>query len=350
MQMSGKRKKRATYELKQDQLGSPELSVIVTAVHGKETVRRCLRVLASQAEECGVEIIVPYDEESKEIGEQLFGEFPDVNFHFIANIAATVKPNTPCRQHRLFDLRRAAGINAARGRIIAITEDYAVPATDWCRQIIAAHQRQLDAVIGGVINNGIDCALNWALYYCDFGRYGSPLRPGPAAYASDVNISYKRAALLSVRELWSNSYRETTVNWALRARGEKLFLDPRLTVEQHRPPITIRAAYRERIEWGRMFAETRGAASGLRRRLVYAAGAPALPLLLGARVLGHMLRQQRTAGQIFKSLPLAVFLLSGWAVGELQGYLAGLPHETTDKRRREQNELPKSGTAEVSHV
>ncbi|MEJ7712638.1 MAG: hypothetical protein WKF84_23025 [Pyrinomonadaceae bacterium] len=162
--------------------------------------------------------------------------------------------------------------------------------------------------------------MNWALYYCDFGRYGSPLRSGVAEYASDVNIAYKREALMSVREVWLDAYRETIVNWTLRARGEKIFLDPRMRVEQHRPLMTLSEAYRERIKWGRMFAETRVLTCSLQRRVLYALGVVLLPPLLTMRVFSHMSRQKRSLKQIATSLPLAALLLSGWAVGELLGY------------------------------
>lgn len=301
----------------------PALSVIVTVVNGPDTVRRCLRALSPGTKAPFVEIIVPYDCESREVGE-LCGEFPEVNFHFIEDMGSAADLNLPSSKHRQYDRRRAVGVNLARGCIVAITEDYAVPSADWCQQILAAHEQPY-AVIGGAINNGVDRAMNWALYYCDFGRYGSPLRCGAAQYASDVNIAYKREALMAVREVWQDAYRETVVNWTLRARGEKIFLDPRMMVEQHRPPVTLGEAYRERIEWGRMFAETRVLTGSLRRRVLYTLGVLLLPPLLTMRVLRHMLRQRRSLKQIATSLPLVAFLLSGWAVGELLGYLTGLP-------------------------
>src|SRR5262249_22995182 len=93
----------------------------------------------------------------------------------------------------------------------------------------------------------------------------------------------------------------------------------------NRRTITWREAYRERIEWGRVFAETRVAAVGFGRRLLYAAGAPALPALLLLRVLKHMLRQRRAPWRIIQTMTIAGVLLTGWALGELIGYVAGAP-------------------------
>jgi hypothetical protein len=308
---------------------SPSLSVIITIVSGGEALRRCLTALQPQTEASDAEVIVPYDDWSRDAAE-LAGEFPAVRFHRIADLGAAADPAVPAHAHRLYDRRRAVGLGAARGDLLAMTEDHAVPAADWCRQIRAAHAQPY-AVIGGAIENAVDRPLNWALYYCDFGRYGRPFPAGPAAYVSDVNVSYKRSALESVRILWSDAYHETTLHWALRARGEVLFLDPRLVVYQHRPAMRLAQAYRERIDWGRMFAETRAAEGGSGRALAWAAGTPALPVVLLVRMLRHMRRQGRSAGQIWRTLPLAFVLLTGWAVGELSGYVSRPPVQRTPR-------------------
>jgi hypothetical protein len=206
--------------------------------------------------------------------------------------------------------------------VVALTEDYAVPAEDWCQQILLAHE-QSHAVVGGAIDNDVDHALNWALYYCDFGRYGTPLVAGPTEYASDVNIAYKREALNSITSTWANAYHETLVNWTLRSRGETVFLDPRMLVRERRPKIKFGVAFRERIEWGRVFAETRVAACNRWQRLTYLVGTAVLPLVLLARVLKHMVRQRRTFRQMVTTLPLAAGLVFAWSLGEFTGYLFG---------------------------
>lgn len=297
-----------------------KLSILITVVSGKSALRGCLLALRSQVQHIAAEIIVPFDEWSSDVSE-LVSEFPDVNFYRIANSVAS---HVPAHQHRLYDLRRAIGLGLASGEIIAMTEDHAVPATDWVNRILLAH-RQSFGVIGGAIENGIDRPMNWALYYCDFGRYGSPLPQGEVEYVSDVNVSYKREALESVRDIWRDEYHETTVHWTMRERGIELRLDPALKVYQHRPGITFSKAFRERVEWGRVFAETRVAAIGLSKRILFALLTPLLPIVLWLRVAKHMLRQQRTVNQMAMTLPLVAGLLIGWAWGELVGYINGAP-------------------------
>lgn len=302
------------------------LSIVITVVSGKLALRRCLSALSPQARAFDAEIIVPYDKWSLDVGE-LKNEFPEVNFHLITNLGKAAKDDVSSHQHRLYDRRRAVGLNLSRGHLVAMTEDHAVPAPDWVKQILAVHKQPFE-VIGGAIDNAVDHPLNWALYYCDFGRYGNPLPESEADYVSDVNVTYKRAALESVRNLWAEAYQETIVHWALKNQGVSLRLDPRLTVYQHRPEIGFRRAFRERIEWGRVFAETRVAMASIWQRVFLAFMTPLLPPLLLRRLFKHARRQKRTAKQMAVILPVAAALLIGWACGEFAGYVRGAPdHE-----------------------
>jgi hypothetical protein len=299
------------------------LSIVIAVVSGAAALRRCLTALCTQTRGFDYEITVPYDRWSLDVAE-LGAEFPDVRFHRIDDLGAAASATTSAHAHRLYDRRRAAGLALARGTIVAMTEDHAVPASDWCAQLLAAHAGP-HAVVGGAIENAVDRPLNWAWYYCDFGRYGRPFAPGAADYVSDVNVAYKREALAATHELWRDAYHETTLHWALRERGQVLFLDPGPVVYQHRPTLDLARALRERVEWGRVFAETRAAASGSWQRVAYAAATPILPLLLLGRAVHHMRRQRRSLRQIATTLPLALILLSAWAIGECTGYLAVAP-------------------------
>lgn len=301
----------------------PPLSVIVTIVGGSCALQRCLTALESQCRALSADVLVPFDPWCVGV-EALQDRFGDVRFIPIPQEDLERTYLTETRTHGWYDLRRAVGLRHARGDIVAMTEDHAVPAGDWCERILEAHAESC-AVIGGPIDNGIDRPLNWALYYCDFGRYGRPLIARDTAYVSDVNISYKRSALEATRDIWHDRYQETTLHWALAARGETMRLDPRPVVFQHRPPIGIGAALAERIEWGRVFAETRAARLSFVKRLLYALGAPLLPGLLAVRALRHMLRQKRALPVIIRILPLVLLLLNCWSIGEMIGYLVGPP-------------------------
>ena len=227
-----------------------ELTVVLTVVSGKEAVPQNLAALIPQIDFEKAEIIVPFDNSSSDVG-SLAPVFPKVEFFFIENGEVGLSKKS-ADEHRLFDKRRAVGLRRSQGRIVAMTEDHALPATDWVSQIVSLHKQPYD-VIGGAVENGIEKPLNRAVYYCDFGRYGRPFDRAEASYLSDVNIAYKRETLVSIQDVWLDAYHETTVHWALKRNGRKLFLDDRLVVYQNRNGITLMNALRERHRLGANF-------------------------------------------------------------------------------------------------
>ena len=300
-----------------------ELTVLLTVVSGEEAVREHLTVLTKQIDFEKAEIIVPFDKWSSNIG-SLVSEFPAVRFHFIEDLGFASDELISAHQHRLYDRRRAVGLRLSKGRIVAMTEDHARPADDWVRQIVAAHEQPYE-VIGGAVENGVDLPLNRAWYYCDFGRYGRPFESGEVSFVSDVNLAYKRSALTATYDLWHEFYQETTVHWAILSSGNKLFLDDRPVVFQMRPRLKFGQAIKERVSWGRVFAETRANKLTPLYRFGFSLGTIFLPLIMFSRVFKNMRRQRQTVITIISTLPIAFVLLLAWSVGEFLGYFMGEP-------------------------
>jgi hypothetical protein len=300
------------------------LSVVVTIVDGGAALDRCLRGLAQQHDAPPLEVIVPYDDSVADVG-HLPASFPEFRFLPLGSLRTARPIEGAAGQHELFDRRRAAGLSAARGDLVAILEDRGVPRSDWARTIVSLHERLPHAVIGGAIENGCKRALNWAVYFCDFGRYQAPLPEGPAAYVSDVNICYKKAALDRVAPLWRDRYHETTVHWALQRAGETLFLSPGPVVHQIRDHLTLRSLIAERVAWGRLFAYTRARETTVGRRALLAALAPVLPLLLFGRHTSMQFRKRATFGRFVAVSPIVLLLLIAWSAGEMVGYAIGTP-------------------------
>ena len=175
----------------------------------------------------------------------------------------------------------------------------------------------------GAVENGVeDRPLNWAVYYCDFGRYQGPVSDGPSAYMSDSNCSYKREVLELVASQWRDGFHETLVNWDLAARGHQLHLDPGMTVFQTRRTLRLRPALYERYVWGRSFAGTRCASIPASQRAVLAALSFLLPPVLTWRVFARGIGKPNK-GKLLTALPLVLLLQVFWASGELTGYLTG---------------------------
>src|SRR5215831_18164363 len=208
----------------------PDLSVIVAIIAGgKEAMTSCLQALAESAKCYTTECIVPYDTRLDGV-EELEMIFPWVDF---INVRAHVNSDlfgSLSREHH--DILRAIGLRRARGQIVALLEDHGIPSVDWVPAIMDAHGSGSDSAVGGAVENGVDRVLNWAVYFCDFGRYQNPVPQGPAEFLSDSNVSYKREALDTVRHLWMDAFHETSVNWELRRQGRSLRLDSRMVVHQ----------------------------------------------------------------------------------------------------------------------
>jgi len=305
--------------------GSPAqvpLSVVVTVVDGGAALRRCLAALAAQEGAPEFEVLVPVDDSVAGLA-ALRSEFPRVRFLEMGRVPTERPAASPAGQHELFDRRRAAGLAAAAGELVAILEDRSVPRPDWARTAVALHAAP-DVVIGGAIENGVDLILNWAVYFCDFGRYQPPFPPGPAAWASDVNVCYKREALARTRPLWQERYHETTVHWALQRAGHRLVVSPALVVEQVRDDLRLRDLLRERFHWGRLFAFTRVRETGSPwRRPAFNAASTLLPLLLYTRLARLQLRRRAAPRRFLQATPAILLLLTAWSLGEFVGYVTG---------------------------
>ncbi len=293
------------------------LTVIVTIVEGREAVRRVLRALTTQESPPALEILVPFDHSVREVA-TLEAEFPTVQFLALGTVSTELPLSSAGGEHELFDRRRAAGLHAARGALIAIIEDRGAPVADWARTIVALHAEMPHAVIGGAIDPLPSTLLQWAIHVCDFTRYTSPFDGGPRDWVSDVNVSYKRSALQQTEALWRERYQEPVVHWALQQAGETLFLSPALRVEHRRAPVPLGQLMSERFHWGRLFGAIRGRRMDALRRLLLAMATPLIPLV----VLVRHGRAQAAKGQgvrFLRASPVILMLLLVWTAGEITG-------------------------------
>lgn len=300
------------------------LSVVVTIVEGGRALSQCLQALSDQRDPPRMEVLIPYDETVAETA-SLLDEFPDFTFIPMGVVETEVDPACPAGQHELFDRRRAKGLAAAGGDLVAILEDRGVPTVDWARTLARLHAELPHAVIGGAVENGVDRLRNWAVYFCDFSRYQRPFEAGPADWVTDVNVCYKRQALEETRELWAERYHETIVHWALKDRGETLFLTPELVVEQMRTRTSVQDLLAERLHWGRLFAYTRVKAKKPLARAAYLGASPLIPTVMFLRQARLQWNKRAHLGRFVQAAPGVAALLTVWGVGEALGYLTGKP-------------------------
>ena len=302
---------------------SPQLSVVVAIVSDTTSLHcessqlvGCLQALSNQIDPPTLEIIVPYHSRVKNI-DDVKQRFPNVNYIRVDDLK-NLKDKAGSREHH--DELRAHGLAAASGEIIGLLEDHAQPNADWCSSVVKAHQDNIVGV-GGAIENGINRSLNWAVYFCDFGKYQNPIPEGSSWFASDANVSYKRAALESVRAVWQDNLHETMVNSALIDQGGILVLSPDIIVYQHRDNLNLRDALKERFIWGRSYASTRCKLVSPTKRVIYALLSPVLPIILLFRMTVNVVKKGRCIGAFVKAFPLTSLLTISWSFGELTGYI-----------------------------
>jgi hypothetical protein len=303
---------------------NPVLSVVVAivsdtmALPDTKHLGPCLDALMRQTGDPSIEIIVPHLPVVAGIAAAR-QRYPDVRFIEVSDLK-TYTGRVGSREHH--DELRARGMLQARGRIVALIEDVGIADPGWAGQMIAGHEGAW-AGVGGAIENGIARPLNSAVCFCDFLRYQNPLPEGESWIASDANVSYKVAALESIRPVWREIFHQDSVNGALRSKGEKIALASRAIVYQKRQGLRLGSAMRERFVWGRSYAATRAGLANTRMRILWAVFAPALPLLLLLRMTRMAVAKRRTLGAYAACLPILVLLLISSAAGEFAGYFTG---------------------------
>ena len=215
----------------------PSLSVVVVVVSDTmgasadtSHLAGCLDALSRQVDPPPMEILVPYHPRTKGIA-ALRERFAQVRFVEVEDLKRYTG-RAGSREHH--DELRARGLRLATGSVVALLEDHGRPDLHWCQRIVHAHEDDASG-IGGAIENGVNRPLNWAVYFCDFGKYQNPLPRGATTFASDANTSYKRSALEAIRSVWEDAFQETAVNKVLLDRGETLALAPDIIVYQERP-------------------------------------------------------------------------------------------------------------------
>ena len=154
----------------------PPLTVVLPTRDGLREIEPAARGLESQARRIGAEVLV--------VG------------------AVTEPPPAWMRAVYVEDddiyKLRSVGLREARGEIVAVGEDHAVPREDWCEAVLRAHAEHPDSpAVAGCLVNATAATLSGRANFLAFAApfqppvpASPPLRPPPVS-----NVSLKRAAL-----------------------------------------------------------------------------------------------------------------------------------------------------------
>ena len=287
---------------------TPKLSVVIASINGAGSLADCIASFMQQPLSDQIEIVVA-ESSADEAAARVCAPYANV-------------------QHLRFAARksipelRAIGLLAARGDVLAMTEDHCLADAHWIANVLHAHTLG-HLVIGGAVENAAtERTVDWAVYFCEYGRYMSPIAAGPTDDLPGPNVSYKRAALDHFRDLLEPATWEPFWHWRLLSRGVQLINDPQVIVF-HRKHFSVRGFLSERYHYARSFAGRRVDGASLGKRTLFACGAPLLPPLLLWRIITRVARKGRHRRELLLALPYIMLFTLSWSLGELIGYVAG---------------------------
>lgn len=285
-----------------------ELSVVLAASHSRAGLEACLTSLKNQITNGEIEIIAVcnYCEDG---GFSIEEKFP-----FIRLIDAPAGTSVP-------ELR-TLGIQAATGKIVALLEDNSIVTPTWCRAIRKAHHAS-HAIVGGAVERvGTHRAVDWAVYFYEYGKYMLPCLEGESATLSGNNVSYSRALLEEAQNEFRNGFFEAFLHKQLQGKGHNLHMAPDAVV-YHTMNYRVGKVLVQTFHHGRHYAGRRVASASHVTRLVFAAGSTILPLILPLRIVQLVLNRQRHFRELIVAMPYLVLFMTSWACGEFIGYLWG---------------------------
>jgi glycosyltransferase involved in cell wall biosynthesis len=287
----------------------PQLSIIIASINGRSYLAECLTALQQQTGNISAEIIVA-DCVGITVTDFVAAVYPEIKL-IAVNEFQTVA------------MLRATAISVAAGEIIAITEDHCIPPPNWYESIWQAHHQHPAMAIGGAVDNGAtDCLLDWAVYFCEYGKFMSPVTTGVVFDLPAPNVSYKQAGLIAILDQLKQGYRETFLHDYLNSHGEVLWSDATISMI-HKKHFTLFSFLTERYHYSRAFAGQRNKTMHPGQRLLYLCLAPLLPPILLVRLSRQVLSRKRHIQKFCFSLPYLVIFTVIWAIGEVVGYAIG---------------------------
>jgi hypothetical protein len=295
---------------KAGQLSRPYMSVVLITPDRYETIRRVVEALRQQTVKEKLEIVIvgPSCEQSG-LPASDFAGFAGYQVLEINDMTST-------------SLARASGIKAARGSVVAMTEDHCFPAPGWAEALIDRHKEQWTGVGSVFCNANPRTAVSWANFLIEYGDWADPIAPGPTNHIPGHNSSYKRDALLEYgSDLGDFLEAESPMQWDMMNRGHAFCMEPRAKMF-HLNFSVFGRSIPLRFNGGRLFAANRAHDWSLARRLSYCLLSPLIPLVR----VGRVLRAANRIGQsklTLRVLPILCVMLAFDGLGEMVGYVAG---------------------------
>jgi hypothetical protein len=288
---------------------TPPLSVVIGTTEGWPYVEPLLKSLRPDAERLGVEIIFADGSGRPPPAQDEVG--PQVRW------LAYLEPSV----FRLY----WHGLHAARGAVVATTEDHCVARAGWCEAILAAHaEHPQAAAIGGAIENGSrETLLDWASYFITQGLHMAPL--GQRAVRVTTNeacLSLKRDVVGRLTDSGGLGFMAILELRRLADSGAELRVDDRFAVD-HFQTIGVGETTAIHFHNGRAIAGFRRRRGMTGEDWLRMLGALALPFVRTVRAVSLCWRKGRHRRVLLASAPLMLWLDLCQGFGHLLGYALG---------------------------
>lgn len=213
------------------------------------------------------------------------------------------------------------GIYRARAPRVALSIVHMRPGPGWVEELLAADLDHYAAVGGSIDNEPASKGFGWAIYLLRYVRYAPPFEARETTDLPGDNALYDREAILANADAFADGFWEPAVHARLAAQGRRLRLDPDL-VSVHDNAYSAREFACQRFAHGRQYGRDRALSLRGMRRLGYTVATPAVPLVLGSRVLARAARRRKLRWHLPRALPWLVLFLLAWGAGEMGGALS----------------------------
>ena len=286
------------------------MSVILVPPDTYAHIRRVVQCLARQTIKAKLELVFVVNSLEKFMPDP--GEVSGfANVRVIQGTAADTMGKT-----------RAAGVCAAQAPLVVMSENHCYPDPEWAEMLLRAHQQSWVAV-GPAINLVMPASpTHWAMHLIAYSRWMDPVYAGVIDDLPGHNSSYRRDALMQYgAQLGTLLEIETVLHWDMQKNGLQLYLEP--AAKTRHGSLELGNALEEFFYYGRAFAAQRARNWNGTQRLLFALGAPLIPLVRLRRILRDVRRTGKNWVWLAPILlPLILGLLIS-ALGEIIGYAFG---------------------------
>lgn len=293
---------------------APALSIVIASVNGWDVLRQTLDSIDVLPERGRIEVVIVAT--AAPIVERLRHREPRVRvIHF--------------GEKRPIPRLRYLGVKQTRGDLVAILEDHAEVDRRWASSLLDAHADPDLGAVGGAVENGKVGLVNWAVFFCEYTTYMSPVAEGETDDLPGNNIAYKRDHLMRHAEVLDDGKWESWINDRLREEGVPIASTNRAVV-RHIKSFRLGYFLTQRFHFAKSYAGMRRVDQSWAKRFVYGVGSMALPALLLARATRLALKKRRHLGMFAACMPLLALFFTVGAFGEMAGYLIG-PGSSLDR-------------------